>query len=284
MRVFLRFIYRAILLLIAVGCLAAGVDLLNRNSPPVPWVGTLVAGYFLRRSFRRRAANAPEKTVPATIMRIWCDPRPGAPNDYWTYVLFDSRGERIRIHLERKQVADFIGNNSEGDTGQLTYSGDRMHEWQVAAPGKELDFAKGLSAFVSYSHDWREDAEFVAQFLRNQGMKVWLDTTVLGPGMQLADSVADALGSSDYFVPLLSADFWSSEWCIKEIEAALDRGITVMPVKVTDEPLAVPPHLREKLGGVLDETVYVDLRGRNPIQQLRDLVHSMVKRSAGKSD
>ena len=58
------------------------------------------------------------------------DPPPGAPWYYWVYVLFDSNGERIKIHLKKGQAKKFVDVSAEGDTGYLDFKGDRMYTWE----------------------------------------------------------------------------------------------------------------------------------------------------------
>ncbi|MGD8455995.1 MAG: hypothetical protein PVF83_06405 [Anaerolineales bacterium] len=70
------------------------------------------------------------RRVKAIIVRIWNQPPPGAPWYYWTYVLFDSNGERIKIHLKKGQAKKFIDVSAEGDVGYLDFKGNRLYTWE----------------------------------------------------------------------------------------------------------------------------------------------------------
>jgi len=54
-----------------------------------------------------------KKNTSATIRRIWHSPPPGAPWYYWTYVLFEARGEPIEVKLTKRQAKNFVKMYSE---------------------------------------------------------------------------------------------------------------------------------------------------------------------------
>jgi hypothetical protein len=284
-RAFFRFIFRTAWLLVLVAALVGGVgwglDVMGSDEGGFPF-GFVLAGIALIiiwRSFIRRGRLGRTKhTVTATIRRIWQDPVPGASSRYWTFVQFHSRGKAIKIHLEPHQVATFMETHSEGDTGRLTYSGDRMVAFDLPKPERPLAPASGDLAFVSYAHSGMEDAKYVAQFLESRGLTVWLDQDQLHAGSKLSQGVTKALREARWFVPMLNAEYWTSSWCVRELETALDQELRIIPVKVTDQPLVAPPHLRDVLRRVLDDTVYVDLSGRNYLQQLDDVVTEMLSK------
>lgn len=104
---------------------------------------------------------------------------------------------------------------------------------------------------------------------------MWLDTEELRAGDRLTSRVVDAIHSSGVFVPLLSTSYWTSRWCIKELELAQSLGMLIRPVKVEPGCLVAPPHLRDAIRPLMDESVYVDLRGRDPILSLEDFTASL---------
>jgi hypothetical protein len=58
--------------------------------------------------------------------------------------------------------------------------------------------------FISYVHEDREKAERLAQDLRQSGVKVWIDTADLTPGVTWRTAIRTAIKDSRYFIPLLS--------------------------------------------------------------------------------
>jgi hypothetical protein len=223
------------------------------------------------------ALFAKKKQATATIVRIWDQPPPGAPWYYWVYVLFESRGERIKIHLKKRQAKSFVDNYREGDTGFLEYQGDRMLSWKLASESQPLMDASHISVFISYAHEWSEDAAYIAQVFRTHGLSVWLDVDRLRVGDKLNRDIVRAIQQSIYFVPLLSPEYFSSAWCLKEFEQAIQAGVDIMPIKVSTGELVFPPHIRRLYSDVLGEPVFLDIRGRDPSTQLKELARQMVE-------
>jgi hypothetical protein len=218
-----------------------------------------------------------KKRVTATIQRIWEQPPPGAPWYYWVFVLFESRGDRIQIHLKKKQAKRFVKKYSEGDTGYLEYSGKRMISWQVASEEAPLFQDTGVKVFMSYSHQWAKDAAYIAQVFRAHGLDVWLDVEQLRVGDKLNKEIVNTITSSDYFIPLLSPEYFASPWCIKEFELAVKEDMDVLPIKVSEGPLAFPPHLKQLYDQQLDEPVFLDIRGKDPSARLKELAAQILE-------
>ena len=228
------------------------------------------------------------KSLPATIVRISTKVRvgdaavmrQGGPHGpvvagTETYVLFDSRGQRIQLKLSSGQAREFAKKYSEGDTGRLTYSLDRLINWELPTPEHPAMDARHVSLFISYSHQWCEDAEYLAQFFRTQGLSVWFDKNQLRAGDRLTNEITNAIRKSQYFIPVLAPEYWASEWCVKEFELAAASKIKMLPIKVSAGPLAMPPHIRQLYRNALGEPIFLDLRGRNPIEQLQQITTQM---------
>ena len=216
-----------------------------------------------------------KKQTPATIRRIWHNPPPGAPWYYWTYVLFEARGEPIEVKLTKGQAKKFVKMYSEGETGHLVYAGKSLVSWEKVSPESPLRPQSEVNVFLSYAHEWSDDATYISQVFRSHGLNVWLDTGELRIGDKLGNRVREAIQSADYFVALLSPEYFSSPWCIRELEAAADEGIEVLPIKVSEGDLALPPHIRNLYEGKLQEPVFLDIRRRDPTAKLADLAAQM---------
>ncbi len=229
---------------------------------------------FILRPIRRKGR---QKTVPATIVRIEKPNNITQPELYWTRVTFESRGKRIQIRLTPWQVNEgFADTYQVGDTGMLTYAGDRMYDWKPPTPEAPMVDARHRTVFISYAHEWAEDAEYLAQYFRQAGLSVWFDRAQIRTGDRLTNKIKDAIQQSAFFMPLLSPEYWLSEWCIQEFELAADAGVKIMPVKVSAGELIMPPHIRRLYREQLGEPVFLDMRGRNPVAKLRELAQQMV--------
>jgi len=98
--------------------------------------------------------------------------------------------------------------------------------------------------FVSYAHEDTQMAMKIAQYLREQKIRVWLNEEEIQPGDSLKKKIEEGLNTSDYFLALLSESSTQSEWVRKEWKAAIDHGRQgkwpkVIPVLIGDtEPPA----------------------------------------------
>lgn len=265
---------RAVLLVGGAGLALIGLSQVGADveGSPIAWFIGAAVLLAVRSQIGKTKGSSP--TVPATILRVWQDPRPGAPAIYWTFVLFDARGERVKVRLSRAQARRFLDSYSAGDVGRLTHRGNTLVEWQPASRDRPIG-AASVTAFISYERSWSDDARYVARFLESRGIRVWLDTEELRAGDRLTGRVVDAIRSADVFIPLLASSYWTSRWCIKELELAQSLGMMIRAVKVEAGRVVAPPHLRDSLSRLMDESVYVDLRGRDPILSLEEFSASL---------
>lgn len=216
-----------------------------------------------------------EKHTIATIRRIWHSPPPGAPWYYWTYVLFEARGEPIELKLTKRQANNFVKIYSEGETGHLVYKGKNLVSWQNVSSQRPLRPQSNINVFLSYAHEWSDDAAYISQVFRSHGLNVWIDTGEIRTGDKLGNRVLNAIQNADYFVALLSPEYFASPWCIRELEAAADEGRKVLPIKVSEGDLVLPPHIRKLYESRLEEPVFLDIRKRDPSAKLAELAEQM---------
>jgi len=239
-------------------------------------MGVIILFLLYRIFIRPMRRKRKRVTVPATIIRIDIPNNISQPILYHTKVKLESRGKRIDITLTPEQVnAGFIDKYTAGDTGMLSYSGDRMYNWLPPTPEKPIVDVRHRTVFISYAHEWGEDAEYLAQYFRQAGLKVWHDKREIRIGDRLTDKIKDAVRDATFFLPLLSQDYWNSEWCIQEFELAAKSGGKFIPIKVSAGELVMPPHIQRMYRDQLGEPVFLDMRGRNPVAQLRELAKQM---------
>ncbi len=241
-------------------------------------MGAIILFLFYRIFIRPIGRRAKKKSVPASILRIDIPNNISQPILYHTKVTFESRSKRINITLMPEQINDgFLDKYVVGDTGVLTYTKDRMYAWVPPTSAKPIVNVQHRTVFISYSHQWSEDAEYIAQYFSKAGLSVWLDKAQLRVGDRLTDRIKNGIRDATFFMPLLSQDYWNSEWCIQEFELAAKLGIKFIPIKVSAGELIMPPHIRDLYRQQLGEPIFLDLRGRNPVAQLRELAKEMTK-------
>ena len=90
--------------------------------------------------------------------------------------------------------------------------------------------------FVSYSHA-DEGAVFPEiRWLQGQGIKVWYDTTGIGPGSEWNDEIAKAIKHADRFLYFITPSSIASEHCRRELNFAQseNRKIVVAYLEETE--------------------------------------------------
>ena len=218
-----------------------------------------------------------KKHVTATIRRIRESPPPGAPWYYWTYVLFEAQGEPIEVRLTKRQAKRFARNYSVGETGHLVYKGRTLVSWETASEAAPLAAGKQVSVFLSYAHEWSDDAAFIAQVFRSRGLDTWFDKEDLRTGDKLDNRVRKGIEDADYLVALLSPEYFASPWCMSELAAAEAAGVEILPIKVSEGELVLPPHIRAFYEEKLGNPVFLDIRRRDPSAKLAGLAEQMLR-------
>lgn len=121
--------------------------------------------------------------------------------------------------------------------------------------------------FISYTHRDSEAVEKIYSQLKSQHIILWLDKFEVFPGMQIRDTVEDALKQSDALVTVLSRNAKDSDWMAFEGSLFYGYGKPIIPIVLDDEGR----ELAEKLP-FLQGRHYVDLtdppRKSNPLSGL----------------
>ncbi len=107
-----------------------------------------------------------------------------------------------------------------------------------------------MAIFISYSHADKAFVDKLALNLVKHEAHVWVDTWELNVGDSILNRVQEAIQSSSALLIVLSKASVASEWCKKELNAALmrelnEKKVIVLPVLVED--CEMPIFLREKL-------------------------------------
>lgn len=231
---------------------------------------------------RRGAAKHAGPADLGTIVSITSQPPPGAPWYHHTYVLVDVKGKRRKLKLTPGQAREFSENYSEGDVGRIACKGKRLLAFTPATAAAPIRNKTGIRAFISYSHGNDPEsqmAEYVAEVLETSGIEPWLDKTELRPGQQLSSDLVKQIRKSDYFVPLLSKEYMTSEWCLREFETAAEARISMKPIKITKSRLVPPPYLKKLYKKTAGDPVYLDMTSRHAPQKLRELAEDMINRA-----
>lgn len=128
-----------------------------------------------------------------------------------------------------------------------------------------------MPVFISYSHQDMVFVEKLAANLISAKTVVWIDKWEINVGDSLLDKVQNAIVDSSAFIAVLSKASTQSEWCKKELNAALikeleKRQVVVLPILMED--CDIPIFLRDKK--------YADFR-TNFDEGLREVLTAIAK-------
>lgn len=130
----------------------------------------------------------------------------------------------------------------------------------------------GVKVFISYAHGEDPEgqmAEYVAEVFAASGLDPWLDRQALQPGQKLRSELVERIRQSDFFVPLLSRPYVTSDWCLREFETAAKAQVPMRPLKISAEPLIPPPYLKDLYERMAGEPVFLDMHSRHAPARLR---------------
>jgi hypothetical protein len=110
-------------------------------------------------------------------------------------------------------------------------------------------------AFISHSSHDKDRADQLSSWLREHGVKTWIDQEQIRFGDSIPSKIAEGLSQCSVILVLISRYFVESSWCRTEYEPLLMREIesgrtSVIPIRFDDVEMPV----------LLNPKRYVDLR------------------------
>jgi hypothetical protein len=94
-------------------------------------------------------------------------------------------------------------------------------------------------------------------------------------GQKLRSELVERIRRSDFFVPLLSRPYVTSDWCLREFETAAEARVPMRPLKISAEPLTPPPYLKDLYERMAGEPVFLDMHSRRAPARLRQMAEEM---------
>lgn len=88
--------------------------------------------------------------------------------------------------------------------------------------------------FISYATTDRPLADTVCNKLETCGLRCWIAPRDILPGMDWSDSIIDAIAQSSALVLVLSSSANESPQIKREVERAVNKGRTIIPLRVED--------------------------------------------------
>lgn len=104
-----------------------------------------------------------------------------------------------------------------------------------------------LRIFLSYPTTKKRDADYVENFLRRQGCKVYRDLVTFEAGRSIEGEIREHIHLADIFLAIWCSDYACSPWCYDEIDIALTRhkDSRMIPwILCFDDTPIIPPSAR----------------------------------------
>ncbi|MBE9474675.1 MAG: toll/interleukin-1 receptor domain-containing protein, partial [Chloroflexi bacterium] len=88
--------------------------------------------------------------------------------------------------------------------------------------------------FISYSSQDKTVADAVCATLESRKIRCWIAPRDVQPGQPFAASLINAVKSAHVMVLVLSEDSNQSQYVLRELNEAVDKGIPIIPFRIED--------------------------------------------------
>lgn len=92
--------------------------------------------------------------------------------------------------------------------------------------------------FVSHASEDKPTADAVCATLENNGIRCWIAPRDILPGVDWGGAIVDAINTSRLMVLVYSAKANDSPQIKREVERAVNRGLTIIPFRIEDVPMS----------------------------------------------
>jgi len=100
-----------------------------------------------------------------------------------------------------------------------------------------------IRIFVAHSSKDSGVSKRITESLKQRGLEVWYDEWEIKVGDSITQKISDGLEQGDFLVVVLSRNSVVSRWVQKELSAALQMGMFVLPVRING--CKIPVFLRD---------------------------------------
>ena len=105
------------------------------------------------------------------------------------------------------------------------------------APGPSLRMtAMPHDVFISYAHADKATADAACATLEQAGLRCWIAPRDITPGEEYGAAIVKAIDQCRVMVLIFSASANNSRQTRREVERAINAGVTLVPVRIEDVP------------------------------------------------
>jgi hypothetical protein len=102
-----------------------------------------------------------------------------------------------------------------------------------------------------------------------------MDERDIEPGDSLDENIIDMIEHADYFIPILSENYFRSAWCREEFELAVNLGVRIIPIRASRGDVYMPPAIRRLYQEQLGDPLHIDLNQVKLRERLAKLAERM---------
>ncbi len=191
--------------------------------------------------------------------------------------------------------ADNISANISGDvSGQVAVGRGITQNWSAPPPAARTTSDVDVKVFISYR---RDDADGHAGRMRDWLVRrfgerqVFLDVAGIEPGEDFVDKLAAKVGECDVLLAIVGRHWLTvadsagrprlhdpQDWVRLEIQMALERGVTVVPVLVSGARMPTETDLPEEIAAMARRNaIQIGPQWAGDVERLGDAIEKVAR-------
>ena len=108
--------------------------------------------------------------------------------------------------------------------------------------------------FISYSRENQQDVIKLVEYLRGQGLAVWMDESDIHGATMWTKEIVEAIRASSLFILAISRHSTGSKNVVKELALASEREKIILPIYL--EQCDIPETMEYQLAGIQNIALY----------------------------
>ena len=125
--------------------------------------------------------------------------------------------------------------------------------------------------FISYSRENQQEVIKLVEYLREQGMAVWMDESDIHGATMWTKEIVEAIRASSVFILAISRHSTGSKNVVKELALASEREKIILPIYL--EQCDIPETMEYQLAGIQNIALYTLDKGK-----AYEFVHQTIRR------
>ena len=125
--------------------------------------------------------------------------------------------------------------------------------------------------FISYSREDQQQVVKLVEYLRGQGLNIWMDETDIHGATIWTKEIVEAIRAADLFILAISHHSTGSKNVVKELALASEREKIILPIYL--EQCEIPETMEYQLAGIQNIALHTLDKGK-----AYEFVHQTIRR------